>query len=282
MGKIFKIVSFLVVIAFVLVSAAGAATIYSTGNDGTALITIDTITGSGALVGSSGFAYTYAAAFTPDGTLWTIINGFTNGQLATFNLTTGAATPVGTAWGTTDVFALEADGAGTLYAAGYNGNFYRVNTSTGQLTLVGNLGFPSIMDMTFDNSGTLWAVAQTGPNDNDLYTINPATGVGTLVCTLSGVNLGMGLMVDPVTNIMYGTDYVGSAFLYQIDPIACSATPIGTGIGLPNPHGGDILPVRNTPGTAYFHVFPPFPAVCGVPGASFPCAPAATVSPALR
>lgn len=275
MGKIFKIISFFVVTVFALAAVSGAATIYSTGNDGTALITIDTNTGSGTLVGPSGFAETYAAAFTPDGTLWTIINGFANGQLATFNLTTGAATPVGTAWGTTDVIALEADAAGNLYAAGFNGSFYQVNTVTGQLTLLGNLGFPLIMDMAFDNSGTLWAVAQTGPNNNDLYTVNPATGAGTLVCTLSGVNLDMGLMVDPVTNIMYGTDYVFvSAFLYQIDPVACSATPVGTGIGFQAPHGGDILPVRSTPGTAYFHVFPPFPAICGVPGASFPCVPA--------
>jgi DNA-binding beta-propeller fold protein YncE len=248
MGRIFKLFSMATVMVLLFTSAAMAATIYSTGNDGTSLIAIDTNTGAASVVGSSGYSETWAAAFTPDGTLWTIINGFTNGQLATFNLLTGAAAPVGSPAGTDDVIALEANNAGTLYAAGFDGSFYTVNTTTGQLTLVGNMGFPYIMDMAFDNSGTLWAVAETGPNGNDLYTINPATGTGTLVCILNGVSGAMGLMVDPATNIMYGTDYYNQTpYLYQINPVACTATPIGSGLGVGYPHGGDILPIQNIP-----------------------------------
>ena len=221
--------------------SAGAATIYCTGEDGTTLITVDTVTGAATTIGPSGFSQTWAAAFTPDGTLWTIVNGFTNGQLATFNTGTGAATPVGTPMGTIDVIVLEADTSGTLYAAGFDGSFYTVNTTTGQLTLVGNMGFIDIMDLAFDNSGVLYAVAD-GVSFSDLYTVNPATGAGTLVCSLSGTPpYEMGLVVDPATNIMYATLYDDPSFLYQLNPATCATVQIGTGMGVGWPHGGDIF-----------------------------------------
>ncbi|MCH7838234.1 MAG: hypothetical protein IIC26_06970, partial [Chloroflexi bacterium] len=147
---------------------------WTTGGNGTTLARIDLKTGIAATVGFSGFSQTWAAAFTPDGTLWTITNGFTISlsNLATFNLSTGAATNVGSPMGTSNVIALEADAAGNLYAGGFNGSFYSVNKSTGQLTFIGNMGFPSVMDFAFDSSGTLWAV----DGCNRLYTVNPATG----------------------------------------------------------------------------------------------------------
>lgn len=217
-----------------------AATIYCTGENGTTLISVDTVTGVATTIGPSGYSATYAAAFTPDGTLWTIVNGSTDGQLATFSLSTGAATPVGTPMGTTDVICLESDIAGNLYAGGFDGSFYAVDKTSGQLTLVGAMGFAGIMDMAFDNAGVLWAVAQIGPNGNDLFVINPATGAGTFVSTLNPVVSAMGLMVDPATNAMYGTDWVVGAYLYDIDPLTGTATPIGSGLGVDAPHGGDI------------------------------------------
>ena len=238
-----------VVVTFFLSTLASAATIYSTGNDGTDLIRIDTNTGTATLIGSSGYSDTYAAAFTPDGTLWTIVNGFTDGQLARFNLATGAATPVGTSWGTNDVIALEANSAGTLYAAGFDGSFYTVNTTNGQLTYVGDMGFTSIMDMAFDNSGTLWAVADSSTEPNtDLYTINPSTGAGTYVCTITGASWVMGIMVDHATGTMYVTNYEDPAYLYRFDPNTCTATQIGSGIGsITFPHGGDIMQIVTVP-----------------------------------
>ena len=241
------IASACIVLMLALTTGANAATIYSTGNDGTTLISIDTNTGAATLVGLSGYTDTYAAAFTPNGTLWTIINGGTNGQLARFNLMTGAATPVGTPMGVDDVIVLEADNAGTLYAAG-DQSFYIVNKTTGQLTLVGNMGYSAdddIMDMAFDNSGTLWAVVEDYTTDftSDLYTINPATGAATFIMSLSGVDEGvMGLMVDPGTGIMYGTEYYNDpAYLYQINTSTGIVTQIGTGLGILAPHGGDIF-----------------------------------------
>ena len=46
--------------------------------------------------------------------------------------------------------------------------------------------------------------------------------------------------------------------------------------------GFQVLNMISIPGVGNSAVFPPFPAICGVPGASFPCAPPTTVSPVLR
>ncbi len=96
--------------------AAGSATVlghvedsqtplYTTGNDGNYLISIDSGTGAGTVVGPFGTYSTYAAAFTPDGTLWTIIYAYDSSlaQLATVDLGTGATTPIGSPVWTSDV-----------------------------------------------------------------------------------------------------------------------------------------------------------------------------------
>ncbi len=112
------------------------------------------------------------------------------------------------------------------------------------------MGFLYIMDMAFDNSGTLWAVAEE-PSEcltSDLYTINPATGAGTFVTSMIGIACEMmGLMVDPATGIMYGTIYSDPSYLYQVNTSTGAITQIGTGLGIPYPHGGDILPAAPTP-----------------------------------
>ncbi len=135
-----KTLMFFIVMMLSLTVQAGAATIYSTGDNGNTLITIDTTTGAATLVGALGVGFVgYAAAFTPDGTLWTMMYP-SNAQLATVDILTGLATPVGTPMSTGNVIALEADSAGTLYVGGEDGSFYTVNQTTGQLTLVGAMG----------------------------------------------------------------------------------------------------------------------------------------------
>src|SRR5690349_16473227 len=80
-------------LATVAVTARAGDTMYCTGNGGTALLSIDLDTGVSKVIGNFGYDGTWAAAFTPDGTLWTLPNwGY---QLATVDLKTGAATVVG-------------------------------------------------------------------------------------------------------------------------------------------------------------------------------------------
>jgi len=50
-------------------------------------------------------------------------------------------------------------------------NLYRVDTTTGELTLIGDMGVDHLMDFAFDSSGMVWATA-----DNEPYVIHTSTG----------------------------------------------------------------------------------------------------------
>ncbi len=231
---------------------ANAATIYSTGDDGQSLITIDTDTGIGSTIGLHGIpqAWAYPTAFTPDGILWTAV-GFEAGDdyLGRFNLQTGAISLVGlTGITNSGLAALDADASGTLYGGDWGSQFlYTLNKNTGQATVVGAMNMTAaLMDLAFDNFGTLYAIAD-GSSGSELYTINPSTGAATYQCTVSGTpGYEMGLAVHPSTNIMYATLYDTPSYLYELNPATCVATQVGSGIGIDYPHGGDILPLQGT------------------------------------
>jgi hypothetical protein len=230
-------------LAIILVHAicanSRAQTIYSSGNDGTNLVTINTATGTGTVIGSFGYTATYGTAFSPDGTLYTLVDSYVSGQLATVNLTTGAATPVGPATGIADLMVMEFAPDGTLYAGSWNTNsLYILNRTNGSATLVGTLGssLANMMDFAFNPAGVMYATNSTG-----LYTINLVTGAATLVATLTGTDGGnMGIAFDGAGNL-YGTSYSSSnSPLWSINPATGAATVIGS-TGIPNLHGGDIL-----------------------------------------
>ena len=215
---------------------------YATGFDGTRLITIDPVAGTATAVGHFGSDQTWAGAFTPDGTFWTIVRGFdaAQAQLAPVNLGPGAASLVGSPnWVGSPMIALEADVAGNLYGGSFDGRFFRISTTTGAATLVGNLGFTDVMDFAFDNAGTLWAV----DGANRLFRVNPATGQGTFASFINGPGFDgqvMGLMVHPKTGTLYATNYIFNSALFAINPLTGVATRVGSNLGIPNPHGGDI------------------------------------------
>ena len=59
---------------------------------------------------------------------------------------------------------------------------YKVNTSTGATTLVGNTGFGiQTNDILFDKNGKLYGVTASGANPNTLIVIDTTTGAGTLI-----------------------------------------------------------------------------------------------------
>jgi VCBS repeat-containing protein len=213
---------------------------YATGNDGTQLITIDPAAGTATVVGPFGTSQTYAGAFTADGTFWTTIYGFDSAraQLARVDRATGAVTPVGSPnWTGSALIALEADAAGNLYGGNFGGQFYRIDKATGAATLIGQLGFTDVMDFAFDNAGTLWAV----DGANHLFRVNPATGAGTFVSTVTGLDgQVMGLMVHPKSGTLYATTYIFNSTLFTIDPLTGVATRVGSTLGVPYSHGGDI------------------------------------------
>jgi hypothetical protein len=186
-------------------------TLYGVGFDGSdaVLITIDTATGTGTLVGSlKVFARVQDIAFRPsDGTLFGYVKGGGSGQVYIINTGTGMATalpnPSGTS-GSGDGLAFSS--AGTLYLSntdgGSQGSLWKINQTTGVATLVAPLTFdpqflccgPRVNGMKFDPAtGILWASVLTIGDPNFVGTINTSTGavsfVGGTVAGLDAVAL---------------------------------------------------------------------------------------------
>lgn len=154
--------------------------------DGTAphsLITINTTTGAGTLIGSYNLGTETLAdiTFTSDGTLYGWVEPDTD-SLATVNLATGAATVVGPSGLSTSGSGIAANASDILYYAGSrdNGPLRTINRLTGLPTTVatldGTAGQP-INAMAFSPAGVLYAVVR-GPN---LVTINTTTGHVTVL-----------------------------------------------------------------------------------------------------
>jgi hypothetical protein len=98
--------------------------------------------------------------------------------------------------------------AGTLYGTDYNpgsvSSLYTVNTSTGVLTRIGSTGVKDIGDLTSDQVSTIRAIQLT---TDDLVTINPQTGVGTVGPNITGTGLSdsdpiVSIAWDPVTGVL--------------------------------------------------------------------------------
>ena len=116
-------------------------------------------------------------------------------------------------------------GSGTFYTMGLDGT----------MTLIGGNGTACNGLAYDDNSGILYGA--TYGATSDLYTIDPATGVGTLVGTInSGIIIAMAC--DNAGNL-YGTDIIDDN-LYSIDPVTGAGTIIGPlGIGLNYAQGAE-------------------------------------------
>jgi len=155
--------------------------IYITQQDGTRLGTIDPATGVGTDIGPFGTTQTWAAAFDTDGTLYTLIDGFSgNAVLATVHLATGTASTVGTGIGT-NMISLEVAADGTMYGIGYIDRLlYQISQATGTATPIGDTGISFNMDLAFDSAGVLYATV-----GNNIWTIDTSTGASTLLGTYS-------------------------------------------------------------------------------------------------
>lgn len=150
------------------------------------IITINTTTGAGTLVGATGLGNPLAdLSFRADGTLF----GWSEAgdDLATVNLATGVATIVSDSGLATAGSGLTFSGATLFFAGnGASGDFYTINPATGLSTVISTLnGAPlpggQIAAMA-SNGGTIFAVntASAGLGSaTNLVTINTATGAVT-------------------------------------------------------------------------------------------------------
>ena len=152
------------------------------------LVYFDTETGAKTVVGATNAGVTIFYGLSYDWSTSTMyaITGYEDLQLYTIDLETGAATLVGTSSSFPDklvTFACSADG--DLFTIGEDGNFYSINKTTAELSLIGSLGLganPSgAQDMEFDHfSSNLYWYGMIGGGTDAMYTINTITGEATI------------------------------------------------------------------------------------------------------
>lgn len=228
--------------------------IYTTHGFGQNLGVLNTLTGKFSNVGNYGLPEATgmsATAFSPDGTLFGMLQGFFHrggmSQLMRIDTQSGKAMPVGFANAINAVsFDFTADGI--AYVAGFSepemgmkGNtvLYSLNTANGQLTAIGDTGVDRIMDFAFDSSGTMWATTA-----NELYVIDLGTGASEHVASITGVESAtddphaevMGIMFGD-DGLLYGTAYIENSPLFTIDTATGIADVVASPV-MSFPHGG--------------------------------------------
>lgn len=234
---------------------ADSLTIFSTGQDGTKLLAINSQTGVATVVGSLGISGAVALAFSPDGTLlYTVAHSYPPGssnttleQLATINPSTGQATLIGSLFPfRVGIMPMAVSSSGTIFAAGTSAGslantLLTIDPLTGQPTAVGAFGVPGMMDFAYDPNGTLYGATTT-----KLYTINTSTGAATLVSPFSGVSSVMGITFDAAGDL-FATNFSATSSLYSVDRTTGAATLVGQ-TGVSDVHSADVQPVPE-PGT---------------------------------
>jgi hypothetical protein len=251
----FTVVGLLVSLTFTpAVRAETPGLLYGTAGAGSQLVAVNLKAGTARVIGATGYPFSLALAFCrPWGMPYTITNTFSPaGQLATFDLGTGAATPVGSPLGEAlGIMGLGCSANGTLYAVGNSApsdpNFnslYTVDRETGQVSMIGPTGASGgyaggfIMALDFAPDGTLY-----GASPSSLYRIDPSTGHATKVGDFdvpvdsSGNKMVMGFSI--------GRD--GAFFISDFWPLPKGSTVYAFDVGT-----GTTTPILNT-GLALLH-----------------------------
>lgn len=110
---------------------------------------------------------------------------------------------------------------GVLYAIGYigvNAHLLTLNCASGQATNVATIGvIPSIVEISFDTSGALWAIDL----NSNLYKINLTNGLFNLIGNTGVVKTNFALYARPLVNfdLLLATDK-----LYELDQTTALAT----------------------------------------------------------
>ncbi|MSU78566.1 MAG: hypothetical protein EXS16_10785 [Gemmataceae bacterium] len=196
------------------------------------LITINTTTGAGTLVGplsssmnSWGIASRANQLYAWDGTASRLreLNPATGATVNTINI--GA---IPGPFGEGDL-TFRSDGIGFLTAQPGIGQFWRFDPTVPNSTLVGTIN-PPMDGLAFDAKGILYGLANGGAT---LHTIDPVTAVTTLVgntgITGFGLNTSGGLTIDSSGNLFAALSAwpPGPSSLFQIN----TTTGVGTLVG---------------------------------------------------
>lgn len=156
------------------------------GSDPGVLLTIDPATGAGTIVGDFGTGGSPMAdiAFDPSGDLFGWLEPIED-DLYRIDKTTGTATLVGDSGLFTGTSGLAIDAAGTVYYGGLANTFelVTIDPATGlPIAFIPYDPFIEVgMGLTFTDTGVLYGIHRVGSVERNLATIDPATGVVTLI-----------------------------------------------------------------------------------------------------
>jgi hypothetical protein len=238
----------LAAIAAMLVVAAtvpGFSGTFYSGSYNSSLVSIDTASGVGTVIGPFGVGGVFAGAFSPSGVFYTVTGTYSDpntSQLATVDLTTGHASFVAPL-PVSNIDMLQFSASGMLYASD-GGVLYRADPSTGVLTMIGAFGIPGgtggMMDLAMDLSGTLYGVASRADDTGGsfFYTIDTSNGQATLLFSVA-TSCIMGMAFD-ADDQLYATNFcAANSPLYSVDLGDFSVSIVGM-TGIAHPHGGDI------------------------------------------
>lgn len=182
---------------------------------------ISTVTGRGAPSSSEGWNYLNSLAKDGQGRLFSV----SQGQLVQIDPFALTLTPVLTLHGLGGFTGLAFSPAGQLFAVqrgpGDDDPLYRIDTLTGNVTTVGEIGFYRLSDIAYSPSGILYGWSGL----YGLITIDPQTGRGTDVNT----SVGAPAEIQALTFGSDGTLYGAREALYRIDPATGVPVLIGSG-----------------------------------------------------
>jgi hypothetical protein len=165
-------------------------------------------------IGPLGVTFSYGdLAWNPYTSTLYMVDGRGAQSLYTVNVTTGAATLVGS-HGITDLFGLAFDTLNaTLYATGFNNTtLYSLNPATGAATAIGST-IVRLGALAYDSRRDMLVGFNDGPGD--LYQVNINTGATTLLAS-PGSNNDSGATYDPGLDRLFDADVNGNLYSYHI------------------------------------------------------------------
>lgn len=162
-------------------------------------------------------------------------NNRNGSQLYSLNESTGVLTPIGGLDTIANAIAFEIDNNGIAYAAdSVTGNFYTLNLTTGEATMVGNMmpnGFyPVGQGFSIDRSNnTMYAnlANSNGVIRSAFYTVNLATGALTLLGDGSSREYSLFAIQDPALGVNK----------FNLDAMSVYPNPASKYIHIANPNG---------------------------------------------
>ncbi len=207
-------------------------------NDGS-LFTVNALTGEGNLIGNADYDdvdnFKSLSIDPHSGVMYGLSNVSGNSVISRINSALGDAYELYTL-PLSDMYSITFDTSGTLYGIQKTGEIYTINLNTGSYTFLDTADV-LINSAAFDpETNTLYAAAfvAVGSNKDRIYTIDPQTGISTIVGNTGFNILTNDLAFDPAGN-MYGVTGTASQNnnFISIDKTNGTGTIIGS-VNYPN------------------------------------------------